>query len=242
MSILTNIAGIMALSSMLYTGYPQQLCITSEIQSELKLSIGEKSITKNLDYLKEDIKMPQLIDGNDKKKIESINTKISSDIIPKAEEAEKTAKEYFGGPAKEKPMFPYEIYSRYIMAKDNNMIISLYNDYYEYLGGAHGITIRTSYTIDRKQEKLLTLKELFQEGYNYKDIINKEIKAEINKNPENYFDSGDIFKGIDENQSFYIEDENLVIYYQLYDIAPYVFGFPEFKIPLKLFGNNFIYV
>ena len=32
-----------------------------------------------------------------------------------------------------------------------------------------------------------------------------------------------------------------MIYYQLYDIAPYVFGIPEFKIPLKLFNENYVY-
>ena len=68
----------------------------------------------------------------------------------------------------------------------------------------------------------------------YSDIINKKIKEEISKNPENYFDSGNEFKGISENQSFYIEGDNLVIYYQLYDIAPYAFGIPEFKIPLNI--------
>lgn len=241
MSVLTNIAGIMVISSMLYTVYPQQLCISNKMQRETALKLVEKSITKNLDYLKEDIKIPQLINGNDEKKIELINKKINDDIMLKVEEAEKAAREYFGGPEKERPSFPYEIYSRYTMTKDNNSIISLYDDYYEYLGGAHGITTRTSYTIDKKQEKLLSLEDLFVGGFNYTDIINKEIKMEIIKNPENYFDSGDIFKGIKEDQSFYIEDDNLVIYYQLYDIAPYVFGFPEFKIPLKLFNSNFIY-
>lgn len=103
------------------------------------------------------------------------------------------------------------------------------------------MTTRTSYTIDKKKEALLTLKELFSEGYNYSDIINKEIENQIKKNPENYFDSGNVFKGISENQSFYIRDGDLVIYYQLYDIAPYVFGIPEFKIPLKLFDKDFVY-
>jgi len=103
------------------------------------------------------------------------------------------------------------------------------------------MTTRTSYTIDKEKESLINLKELFIKGYDYSDKINKEIKEQINKNPENYFDSGAVFKGISENQSFYIEDNNLVIYYQLYDIAPYVFGIPEFKIPLKLFDENYVY-
>ncbi|MDR3596988.1 DUF3298 and DUF4163 domain-containing protein [Clostridium sp.] len=241
MGIIANVSGIIIACSMLYTAYPQKLCISCEIKSVSKISVVEKSINKNLNYLKEDIKIPQLLDGNDEKKIKVMNNVINNDIMPKVEDAEKTAREYFGGIGQEKPNFPYEIYSRYTVSKDNDKLISLYDDYYEYLGGAHGMTTRTSYTIDKDKESLLTLKDLFVKGYDYKDIINREIRAEINKNPQNYFDSGSVFKGISENQNFYIEDDNLVIYYQLYDIAPYVFGIPEFKIPLKLFNKNFIY-
>lgn len=241
MSIIASISSVIVISSILYVTYPQQLYINLNLQKESKLEFKEKSVVKNFDYLKEDIKIPQLVDGKNENKIKLINTKISNDILPKVEEAEKISKEYFDGVEKQIPTFPYEVYSRYTISEDNDLIISLYNDYYEYLGGAHGVTTRTSYTIDKKKEELITLKNLFIEGYNYIDIINKEIKTQISANPENYFDSGSSFKGIDENQNFYISDDNLIIYYQLYDIAPYVFGIPEFKIPLKLFDKNYIY-
>ena len=153
MSIVTNITGLIIISSMLYTAYPQELCISSKIQSENKLRLGEKSIIKNLDYIKEDIKIPQLIDGSDEKKINLINSVINNDILTKVENAEKISKEYFNGVGQEKPTFPYEIYSKYTISKDDNVLLSLYNDYYEYLGGAHGMTTRTSYTIDKKRNK-----------------------------------------------------------------------------------------
>lgn len=241
MGIITNITSGILISSMLYTSYPQYLLINSEIQSENRIKIGEKLITKNLIYLKEDIKIPQLKGGNDEKKINLMNDAINNDILPKVDEAEKISKEYFDIPGQEKPTFPYEIYSKYIVTNDSKDIISLYNDYYEFLGGAHGITTRTSYTIDKDKENFLLLKDLFASGYDYKDIINKEIRNQISKESENYFDSGSEFKGINDNQGFYIDGNNLVIYYQIYDIAPYVFGIPEFKIPLSLFDTNFIY-
>lgn len=241
MGTIANLAGVIIACSMLYTVYPQNLCISCVIKSESKISIGEKSINKNLNYLKEDIKLPEIIGGNDEKKINMINDVIKHDIMPKVEEAEKTAEDYFGATGQEKPNFPFEVYSRYTVSKDDNKLLSLYNDYYEYLGGAHGMTTRTSYTIDKNKEILTSLKDLFVSGYNYSDIINKEIKSEINKNPQNYFDAGNEFKGIKENQSFYIDGNDLVVYYQLYDIAPYVFGIPEFKIPLKIFDKNYIY-
>ncbi|WP_160688681.1 DUF3298 and DUF4163 domain-containing protein [Clostridium sp. C2-6-12] len=241
MSVITNITALIMVVSMLYTVYPQKMCINCVASMENTITVGEKSINKSIDYFKEDIKMPQILNGNDEKKINLINNDIIKDIMPKAEEAEKTAKEYFGMEGQEKPTFPFEVYSRYTLGVNNNSIISLYNDYYEYLGGAHGMTTRTSYTIDKQKEKLLTLKELFNDGYSYRDVINKSVREEIDKNPDNYFNSGREFKGISENQSFYVEGDKLVIYYQLYEIAPYVFGIPEFKIPLKSFGENYVY-
>lgn len=241
MGYIVNVIGALGISLMLSTAYPQQLLINSELQISSEFRIVEKSIRKDLDYLKEDIKIPQLMGGNDEKKINLINSIINKNILPKANEAEEIAKQYFDINVQEKPRFPYEVYSTYNITNDKNSFVSFYNDYYEYLGGAHGLTTRTSYTIDKNKEELLNLKDLFAAGYNYTDIINNEIRAQIKKNPQDYFDSGSEFKGISENQSFYIEDDNLVIYYQLYEIAPYVKGIPEFKIPLSTFGKNFIY-
>lgn len=241
MGYIVNVIGALGISLMLSTAYPQQLLINSELQISSEFRIVEKSIRKDLDYLKEDIKIPQLMGGNDEKKINLINSIINKNILPKANEAEEIAKQYFDINVQEKPRFPYEVYSTYNITSDKNSFVSFYDDYYEYLGGAHGLTTRTSYTIDKKKEELLNLKDLFAAGYNYTNIINNEIREQIKKNPQDYFDSGSEFKGIGENQSFYIEDDNLVIYYQLYEIAPYVKGIPEFKIPLSTFGKNFIY-
>lgn len=241
MGYIVNVIGALGISLMLSTAYPQQLLINSELQTSHEFRIVEKSIRKDLDYLKEDIKIPQLMGGNDEKKINLINSIINKNILPKVNEAEEIAKQYFDINVQEKPRFPYEVYSTYKITNDKNSFVSFYNDYYEYLGGAHGLTTRTSYTIDKNKEELLNLKDLFAPGYNYTNIINNEIRAQIKNNPQDYFDSGSQFKGISENQSFYIEDDNLVIYYQLYEIAPYVKGIPEFKIPLSTFGKNFIY-
>jgi hypothetical protein len=38
------------------------------------------------------------------------------------------------------------------------------------------------------------------------------------------------FTVIKPNQDYYIADKSLVIYFQLYEITPYVYGFPMFPI------------
>ena len=90
--------------------------------------------------------------------------------------------------------------------------------------------------------ELLSLDDLFVSGYDYKSVINGEIKKKIADSPEKYFESADKFKGIDDNQGYYIEDDAIVIYYQQYDIAPYVAGIPEFKIQLNKFGPSYKYI
>ncbi|MBP1890102.1 hypothetical protein J2Z53_001686 [Clostridium moniliforme] len=135
----------------------------------------------------------------------------------------------------------YQLYSRYYLTKEGNNILSFYIDYYQFTGGAHGITTRKAYSIDENNGRVLKLNELFKKGYNYRQIIDDEIRKEINKNKENYFEDGNSFKGIDDNTKFYINDDNLVIYYEQYEIAPYAAGIPEFKISLNKFNGNLVY-
>ena len=241
MKLLTMFIGIFIMGNILSTSYEQNMYTLCGLYSNNNVNIVENSINKDMKYLKEDLKIPQLVGGKDLSKLNEINLKINNDILPKLNEAEKTSEEYYGGVNTIAPEFPFEVYSRYKITKDNNSIVSLYNDYYEFLGGAHGLTIRTSYTVDKDQEKMLNLSDLFVLGYDYKSVINNEIKKQIGDNPEKYFESADKFKGISDNQGYYIDDDSVVIYYQQYDIAPYVAGIPEFKIPISKFGSSYKY-
>ncbi|WP_122638857.1 RsiV family protein [Romboutsia sp. Marseille-P6047] len=71
---------------------------------------------------------------------------------------------------------------------------------------------------------------MFKKDVDYKKVINDYINSEINKNKELYFTGKEGFNGISDNQDFYIEDDGIVIYFQVYDIAPYYVGIPKFKI------------
>ncbi|AOR22501.1 DUF3298 and DUF4163 domain-containing protein [Clostridium taeniosporum] len=240
MHLVSNVLSIFLIPIILSQSYPQFMFINNRIKNDNNLKIVEKSINKNLDYLKEDIRILQIQGGKDRKKINNINSKIKSDIINRVSEAEKISEEYFKD-INIKPTFPYEIISKYVIERDDDEILSFYNDYYEFLGGAHGMTIRTSYTIDKNKEEFIKLNDLFKSGYDYLSIINKEIKKQIESHPEDYFDLGKEFKGINNEQNFYLDKNNIIIYYQLYEIAPYVYGIPEFKIPISLFKGNFMY-
>ena len=86
--------------------------------------------------------------------------------------------------------------------------------------------------------KNLNLKELFKDDFDYKKIMNEVITKEISKDKEIYFNDGKDFKGIKDNQDFYISDEGIVVYFQVYEIAPYSSGIREFLIPKAKIENG----
>jgi predicted secreted protein len=130
------------------------------------------------------------------------------------------------------PIRPYELVTRYQECYQNDTLLSLYVDYYQYTGGAHGMTDRRSYNIDLQTGKDVALTDLFQSSYDYQKVVNTKIKEQIAAQPDVYF-TGDMgFKGISDNQSYYLQDGFLVVYFSQYQIAPYATGIPEFKIPL----------
>lgn len=105
--------------------------------------------------------------------------------------------------------------------------LSLYN--YAYTGGAHGITLQKSLTFKQSTGETYTLKQLFKPGSDYVSRINKIVEAEIKARDIQPIEP---FKSIRPDQDFYIADRTLVVYFQLYELTPYVFGFPYFPIPV----------
>lgn len=175
---------------------------------------------------------------SDKKQEDAINNKIAKWTENWINEVKQIADEYFKD--KPEPLMTYQLYARYKLT-NNTDIISFYIDYYQFSGGAHGITNRIAYNIEKSNGNEMQLKDIFKDNYNYKDIINEEINRQISKDPDRYFTGKDGFNGIGDNQNFYIKNNTLVIYFGLYEIAPYASGISEFIIPNNLLEGNFKY-
>lgn len=77
------------------------------------------------------------------------------------------------------------------------------------------------------KKKLCTLKDLFKPGSNYVRRLSALVDIQIQE--RDLPTLGD-FRGISPDQDFYIADKTLVIYFQLYEITPYVVGLPMFPI------------
>jgi hypothetical protein len=139
------------------------------------------------------------------------------------------------------PVRKYEVLVEYTVTYNQNCAISLYIDRYEYTGGAHGITHRDSNNWDIKKGKKINLEDIFPKIKNYREYVINEINKQIENNmqTENNMYFEDYTSLVRENfqiQNFYLVPEGVVVYFQLYEIAPYVSGIPTFILPFSEAG------
>ncbi|MUK90360.1 DUF3298 domain-containing protein [Ornithinibacillus sp. L9] len=121
-----------------------------------------------------------------------------------------------------------EMLGTYEIKNNQRDILSLSQSNYTYhYQAAHGMTYMKSLTFDTKQGTLYKLSDLFKPGSNYINRLSSFIQLQIK---ERDIQTLEEFTKIKPDQDFYIADKTLVIYFQLYEITPYVFGFPMFPI------------
>lgn len=108
-------------------------------------------------------------------------------------------------------------------------VLSLTIEHYSYSGGAHGITYIVGLTFDLETGKSYSLGKLFKKDSNYVSVLSNIISNQIKARDIPVLEP---FKSINPNQDFYIADKSLVVYFQLYDLTPYAFGFPYFPISI----------
>ena len=110
--------------------------------------------------------------------------------------------------------------------------------YYHYTLGAHGHTLQRAYNFNLVNGEEILLGDILKEKKDYVDIINQEIKRQIELSPQEYFSEWSVFQSISEEQPFYLIEDGIVVYFGLYEIAPYASGIRYFNIPYSLFGNS----
>lgn len=116
---------------------------------------------------------------------------------------------------------------------NQNDFLSLVEERYIYMGGAHGETAWLPRNIDTALSKEIGLADLFAEG-GYETTLNRMITEMVNENGDKYSDLWEKPEIKESNQKdFYIENGKLVIFYQPYDLSYYARGFVEFPLSLE---------
>ena len=134
-----------------------------------------------------------------------------------------------------------EITSDYRIVTNNERLFSLRVDTVIAMGGSDSFT--KIYNIDKKTGKMITLKDLFHEGSDYKkrisDSIKEQMRAQMKKDSSKaYFLDDDQpewdFKQIKDDADFYISDNGeLTFVFDKYEVAPGYMGLVEFSVPTE---------
>jgi len=89
------------------------------------------------------------------------------------------------------------------------------------------MTYQRGLTFETETGKLIKLPDLFKPGAPYVDVLSKHVAAQIKMRDIQTLEP---FKSIRPDQDFYMTDKSLVLFFQLYEIAAYVYGFLYFPI------------
>ena len=133
--------------------------------------------------------------------------------------------------------YPFNMYGTgldYTAALNEGCRLSTYSDRYEYTGGAHPLTTRTSVTWNLENGRIVKLPELFGGASSPKPKILEAVLAQADENYAKepvYFDNyRELIAEHLSLHNFYLTPQAVVIYFQQYEIAPYAAGMPEFAL------------
>lgn len=226
-----------AVSSFIYVSVPIQAQETKPINQEI--TITDLTIKEDHEALEVNILFPLVQDVKDKQVEEKINQIIREDILNFKNQLQTESEEYLQSARNEEwEIRKYVAFVDYIIHYQKDDLLSLSITYYSYTAGAHGYTLERAYNYNLVNGEEILLKDILKEKKDYIDIINQEIKRQIELNPQEYFSEFSVFQSISEEQPFYLIEDGMVVYFDLYEIAPYSSGIRYFEIPYSLFGNS----
>ncbi|GFI62311.1 protease inhibitor [Clostridiales bacterium] len=205
----------------------------SEISAEVKADDGSMLYTVNYEYpvLNESITAPGKAAANEtiKSFFENICTGAEAEIKTAAAEINAYVNE-----DGERHIEP-SIFGGYEVTYVSDNIISLYTDISIELGGAHPMTYRHGLTVDLNTGEQLALADIVEEDTT--KLIKDTYSAAISNDKEQRFFPGTAER-LDEivpNVDFYIEKGSIVLFAQLYEVAPYAAWFVTIPVSVDNF-------
>lgn len=202
----------------------------------------EDCLSINLNYLI--CKKPSKFANNFNKEIESqvVNFLLSNQIdslknieITIGESLEAFMKDYNNLRQYFPDISAYELILNDSISFENEKMISLVSSRYSYTGGAHGISSKVFLNFDLSNGELIENEDLFTDLPQALKIAENYFKKQQNISAESLNEKGFWF----EDDTFHLPEnlgivgENLILYYNPYEIAPYIEGTFELKIPVE---------
>ncbi|WP_274649680.1 stalk domain-containing protein [Paenibacillus humicola] len=212
-----------------YDAKTKLISIVKAAENDIKLT--NKTLEQKVGNTTVKVQYPQL-SGTGGSSLGVINAALENEAKKYITDGVKTMKQASGdAPAATAAHLDYEV--DYTITSNSKGKLSLYFNVYEYTGGAHGTYDYQAHTFDLKDGSELTLQQAAENNPNYISIINAEIKKQIAADKNLTLIAP--FETIKPDQRFFLRGDSLVVYFSLYEYTPYVYGIPEFSIPLSLF-------
>lgn len=173
--------------------------------------------------------VPLVTEGGSKKILEAVNRELADRMTGYIQDFITNRKHL-----RNDPNLPEEIKKHasfagsYTVYYNGGPWISIAEQGYSYTGGAHGMPFEETMTVNLNTGKVYGIGDLFQKGFNYKEYLTQRVQAEAKERQELVLLEE---PQVTEEQSFYLTEQGLVIYYPPYAIAPYAAGFIRFTIP-----------
>lgn len=131
----------------------------------------------------------------------------------------------------------YQYDLKILVAFYNEKFVTLKNDNYDYMGGAHGNYSTLYYVINAENGKLLSINDLVSDTIKLQEIAKqqfyklKNIDANKPINDQGYWFEKNAFS---LNNNFGLLKDTLIFIYNPYEITNYAEGQTELKIPMNL--------
>ena len=149
-----------------------------------EITITDLVIKEDQEALKVDMVFPLVQGMKDKRVEEKINQIIQKDILNFKNQLQSESEDYLKLARSEGwEIRKYVATTYYIVHYQKDNLLSLSVFYYSYTLGAHGYTLQRAYNFNLENGKEILLSDILKEKKDDVDIINQEIKRQVNLNP-----------------------------------------------------------
>jgi len=164
-----------------------------------EITITDLVIKEDQEALKVDMVFPLVQGMKDRQVEEKINQIIQEEIINFKNQLQTESEEYLkSAKSEEWEIRKYIATTYYIVHYQKDDLLSLSVFYYSYTLGAHGYTLQHAYNFNLENGKEILLSDILKEKKDDVDIINQEIKRQVNLNPQEYFTEWLAFQSISQ--------------------------------------------
>lgn len=198
--------------------------VTAKVFAQYKIDTVAYFVEKTDNYSIE-IYIPKMCDA--------VNKGYANDFNLQMEEMANKRKNYYKRMIKDitdNDIMPYVFYYSFQVFYSERDFISILFYSYEYMGGAHGLTLLNSYNYDFHLRKIITLDDIFFGNYleEISRICIEELKN-MNISDDDWISEGASPKP--ENYSVYnFLKDGVVITFSQYQVGPYAIGTPQVYI------------